>query len=192
MCRSCTCRGTEPSWRNERHRTQAALCDESAATSASKVVLQRVLPRRPSCITTHVGSLNSTWHARAGRHHPAMLIDAMDCKNVLGEIDPDEQNSDELPLPSDLMRLRTSHRGFVVARRTAASSGRGSPFHSLAPSHRSPPCPQQFLSFQASETQGRCTGNPSGSNHIQNLCVSSSVIGTTQFAKSGWPLLRRP
>jgi hypothetical protein len=32
-------------------------------------------------------------------------------KHVLGEIDADEYDSHGLPLPSELMRVRTSHRG---------------------------------------------------------------------------------
>jgi hypothetical protein len=55
-----------------------------------------------------------TLHARAHQHRLAVLVDSVDRKNVLGEIDPDEQNSHGLPLPSELMRLRTSHRGTLL------------------------------------------------------------------------------
>jgi hypothetical protein len=51
-----------------------------------------------------------------------VLIDSVDRKNVLGEINSNEQNSHGLPLPSELMRLRTSHRGTslpVAAQRLA-------------------------------------------------------------------------
>src|SRR5450631_3257030 len=52
-----------------------------------------------------------TLHARAYQHRLAVLVDSVERKNVLGEIDSHEQNSHGLPLPSELMRLRTSHRG---------------------------------------------------------------------------------
>jgi hypothetical protein len=35
----------------------------------------------------------------------------MHCKNVLGEINANGQNRHGLPLPNELMRKRTSHRG---------------------------------------------------------------------------------
>ncbi len=41
----------------------------------------------------------------------AVLIYPMNCEHVLGEIDADVDNGHALPLPSELMRLRTSHRG---------------------------------------------------------------------------------
>jgi len=50
-------------------------------------------------------------HARPYQHRLAVLVDSMDRENVLGEIDAYEQNSHGLPLPSELMRVRTSHRG---------------------------------------------------------------------------------
>src|SRR6186713_3107780 len=52
-----------------------------------------------------------TLHARAHQYCLAVLVDSVDRKNVLGEVDPNEQNSHGLPLPSELMRVRTSHRG---------------------------------------------------------------------------------
>ena len=52
-----------------------------------------------------------TLHARANQHRLAVRVDSMDSENVLGEIDPNEQNSHGLPLPSEWMRVRTSHRG---------------------------------------------------------------------------------
>ena len=50
-------------------------------------------------------------HRRAHKLRLAGLVDAVHGKNVLGEIDTDSQNSHGLPLPSELMRVRTSHRG---------------------------------------------------------------------------------
>ena len=44
----------------------------------------------------------------AGRVHP------VDGKHVLGEIDADEYDSHGLPLPNELMRVRTSHRGTLL------------------------------------------------------------------------------
>ena len=35
-------------------------------------------------------------------------------KHVLGEIDADEYDSHGLPLPNELMRARTSHRGTLL------------------------------------------------------------------------------
>ena len=51
------------------------------------------------------------WHARPHQRRLAVLVDSVDRENVLGEIDPDVQNGHGLPLPSELMRLRHSHRG---------------------------------------------------------------------------------
>lgn len=39
------------------------------------------------------------------------LVDAMHREHVLGEIGTDGHNSDGLPLPDELMRDHTSHRG---------------------------------------------------------------------------------
>ncbi len=44
----------------------------------------------------------------AGRVHP------VNGKHVLGEIDADEYHSHGLPLPTELMRVRTSHRGISM------------------------------------------------------------------------------
>ncbi len=65
------------------------------------------------------------WHARAHQRRLAVLIDSVDRENVLGEIDPDVQNGHGLPLPSELMRLRHSHRGtqLPVARQRLAQDG---------------------------------------------------------------------
>ena len=47
-------------------------------------------------------------------HGLAVLADSVDRKNVLAEIDPDVQNGHGLPLPSELTRLRHSHRGIQL------------------------------------------------------------------------------
>ena len=52
-----------------------------------------------------------TLDGRANEHRLAMRVHTMHSENVLGEIDPDVQNGHGLPLPSELMRDRTSHRG---------------------------------------------------------------------------------
>ena len=71
-------------------------------------------------------------NARAHQLGLARLIHAVHGEDVLGEIDANVQNGHGLPLPSELMRVRTSHRGTSLpVAATAASSGRGSPFHSL-------------------------------------------------------------
>ncbi len=41
----------------------------------------------------------------------AGLVDAVHGENVLGEIDTNVQNADGRPLPGELTRVRTSHRG---------------------------------------------------------------------------------
>ena len=51
------------------------------------------------------------WDAGLEQFRLAGLVDAMQGENVLGEIDSSEQNSHGLPLPDELMRVRTSHRG---------------------------------------------------------------------------------
>jgi hypothetical protein len=50
-------------------------------------------------------------NARAHEFGLARLVDAVHGKDVLGEIDADVDNGHGLPLPSELMRVRTSHRG---------------------------------------------------------------------------------
>lgn len=50
-------------------------------------------------------------HGRADQFGLAGLVDAMNRKNVLGEVDTHGQNRHGLPLPNELMRDRTSHRG---------------------------------------------------------------------------------
>jgi hypothetical protein len=49
-------------------------------------------------------------HRRAHQFSLAGLIDAVHRENVLGEVDTNGQNRHGLPLPSELMRNRTSHR----------------------------------------------------------------------------------
>ena len=41
----------------------------------------------------------------------ASLVDPVNHENILGKIDADTQNAHGLALPSQLMRVRTSHRG---------------------------------------------------------------------------------
>jgi len=43
--------------------------------------------------------------------HRACGVHPVQCKDALGEIDTDVDNGHGLPLPSELMRVRTSHRG---------------------------------------------------------------------------------
>ena len=65
---------------------------------------------------------------RAGHFHAAVLIDAVHGKHVLGEIRANGDNSHGLPLPSELMRCRTSHRGTslpVAAAPRLAREGEG-------------------------------------------------------------------
>lgn len=50
-------------------------------------------------------------HGWANQLSLASLVYAMDRKNVLGEVDTNGQNRHGLPLPKELMRYRTSHRG---------------------------------------------------------------------------------
>jgi hypothetical protein len=52
-----------------------------------------------------------TRHARTHELRLAGFIDAVGGKHVLGKIDADGENGHALPLPSELMRARTSHRG---------------------------------------------------------------------------------
>ena len=52
-----------------------------------------------------------TRHARTHELGLAGFIDATDGEDVLGKIDADGDNGHALPLPSALMRVRTSHRG---------------------------------------------------------------------------------
>jgi len=53
-------------------------------------------------------------HARAFELRLAKLIDAVHGKNILGEIDTNGQNRHGLPLPSELMSVRASHRGTLL------------------------------------------------------------------------------
>lgn len=50
-------------------------------------------------------------HIRAHQRRLTRLINAVQGKHVLGEIDTQIQNGHGLPLSSELMRNRTSHRG---------------------------------------------------------------------------------
>jgi len=49
-------------------------------------------------------------HARADQFGLASRVNPVHRKHVLGEIDADEYDSHGFPLPSELMRVRTSHR----------------------------------------------------------------------------------
>jgi hypothetical protein len=53
-------------------------------------------------------------HRRPHQRGLACFIHPVDRKHVLGEIDADVDNGHGLPLPSELMRLRTSHRGTTL------------------------------------------------------------------------------
>ena len=53
-------------------------------------------------------------HARADQFGLASRVNPVHRKHVLGEIDADEYDSHGLPLPNELMRARTSHRGTLL------------------------------------------------------------------------------
>jgi uncharacterized DUF497 family protein len=53
-------------------------------------------------------------HARADQFGLASRVNPVHRKHALGEIDADEYDSHGLPLPSELMRVRTSHRGTLL------------------------------------------------------------------------------
>ena len=64
----------------------------------------------------------------------ASSVDAVQGKDVLGEIDSNVQNGHELLLPSELDESTALPiLALVAGIRLAAGSGRGSPFHSLDP-----------------------------------------------------------
>ena len=70
--------------------------------------------------------------ARAPQVTVSRLVHTVQCKHVLCQIDADSDNSHGLPLPSGVdegSHFPSWH--FDAGRRFAASSGRGSPFHSL-------------------------------------------------------------
>ena len=50
-------------------------------------------------------------HRRSNQLGLAPMIDAVNSKNILGQINTDGQNRHGLPLPNELMRVHTSHRG---------------------------------------------------------------------------------
>jgi hypothetical protein len=62
----------------------------------------------------------SARHVRPHQFLLARFIDAVYRKDILGEMNADEYDSHGLPLSSELMRVRTSHRGtslpFAVSR----------------------------------------------------------------------------
>ena len=72
-------------------------------------------------------------HTRLDQHRLTRLVHTMNGEYILGKIDSDSDNRHGLPLSLVLMNVRN----FIMARRcrlaaSAAASGRGSPFHSLA------------------------------------------------------------
>ena len=74
-------------------------------------------PEQASMPITHGGSVatssSSLARGTVGRRSSGLpaLVDAVNGKNILGEIDTNGQNRHGLPLPDELMRVRTSHRG---------------------------------------------------------------------------------
>ena len=71
------------------------------------------LPPERRYSTTNLGASRRTvW---ACRTRLARLVHAVDREDVLGEIDANVQNGDGIPLPSELMRVRTSLRVTVLS-----------------------------------------------------------------------------
>ena len=86
---------------------------ELVRPSVPRVRLHELIASLPPCV---IGM-----EACSGAHQCrlAVLVHTVDREDVLGEIDADVQNGRGLPLPSELMRVRTSHRGTSLP--TAAS-----------------------------------------------------------------------